>query len=203
MLLVEGTYEDAFHTCQESVTEFGWYNRNCAINPYLVEGKKTCGLEIAEQMRGRLPDVVTVALGDGCTTAGIWKGLTEMKGHGVIDRLPRILAVQAEGAAPLAKTFERGGQDRAGRREDRRRLDQRRRAAKRCEGSSGGAGLRRGDRHGGGRGDPVVDPAAGARDRASSRSRRASPRWPASRPPSPAASSRGVRAFSTSRPATA
>ena len=165
VLLVEGTYEDAFHTCQESVEEFGWYNRNCAINPYLVEGKKTCGLEIAEQMRGRMPDVVTVALGDGCTTAGIWKGLTEMKRHGVIDRLPRILAVQAEGAAPLAKTFERGGEKiETGRSADRRRLDQRRRAAKRRQGSARGAGLRRRDRHRVGRGDPLVDPAPGARD---------------------------------------
>jgi threonine synthase len=108
VFLVEGPYEDAFRVCQAAVGEFGWYNRNCAINPYLVEGKKTCGLEIAEQMRERLPDVVTVALGDGCTTAGIWKGLVEMKTHGLIDRLPRILAVQAEGAAPLAKTFARG-----------------------------------------------------------------------------------------------
>lgn len=108
VLLVDGAYEDAFRTCQESVEAFGWYNRNCAINPYLVEGKKTCGLEIGEEMRGEMPDVVTVALGDGCTTAGIWKGLTEMKRHGIIDRLPRILAVQAEGAAPIAKTFERG-----------------------------------------------------------------------------------------------
>jgi threonine synthase len=108
VFLVEGSYEDAFSTCQRSVEVFGWYNRNCAINPYLVEGKKTCGLEIGEQMRDRMPDVVTVALGDGCTTAGIWKGLTEMKRHGVIDRLPRILAVQAEGAAPLARAFERG-----------------------------------------------------------------------------------------------
>ncbi|MCM3875924.1 MAG: pyridoxal-phosphate dependent enzyme, partial [Thermoanaerobaculia bacterium] len=108
VFLVEGPYEDAFRVCQAAVLEFGWYNRNCAINPYLVEGKKTCGLEIAEQMRERLPDVVTVALGDGCTTAGIWKGLVEMKTHGIIDRLPRILAVQAEGAAPLAKTFARG-----------------------------------------------------------------------------------------------
>ncbi|HQQ76919.1 MAG TPA: threonine synthase [Thermoanaerobaculia bacterium] len=108
VFLVEGPYEDAFRVCQAAVEEFGWYNRNCAINPYLVEGKKTCGLEIAEQMRERLPDVVTVALGDGCTTAGIWKGLLEMKTHGVVDRLPRILAVQAEGAAPLAMTFARG-----------------------------------------------------------------------------------------------
>jgi threonine synthase len=110
VFLVEGPYEDAFRVCQAAVEEFGWYNRNCAINPYLVEGKKTCGLEIGEQLRENLPDVVTVALGDGCTTAGIWKGLVEMKTHGVIDRLPRILAVQAEGAAPLAKTFARGGE---------------------------------------------------------------------------------------------
>lgn len=110
VFLVEGPYEDAFRTCQAAVEAFGWYNRNCAINPYLVEGKKTCGLEIGEQMRLAMPDVVTVALGDGCTTAGIWKGLVEMKAHGVTDRLPRILAVQAEGAAPLARTFARGGE---------------------------------------------------------------------------------------------
>jgi threonine synthase len=108
VFLVEGPYEDAFRVCQAAVEEFGWYNRNCAINPYLVEGKKTCGLEIGEQLRESLPDVVTVALGDGCTTAGIWKGLVEMKTHGVIDRLPRLLAVQAEGASPLARTFARG-----------------------------------------------------------------------------------------------
>jgi threonine synthase len=110
VFLVEGPYEDAFRVCQAAVEEFGWYNRNCAINPYLVEGKKTCGLEIGEQLAKSLPEVVTVALGDGCTTAGIWKGLVEMKTHGVIDRLPRILAVQAEGAAPLARTFARGGE---------------------------------------------------------------------------------------------
>ena len=108
VFLVEGPYEDAFRVCQAAVEEFGWYNRNCAINPYLVEGKKTCGLEIGEQLAKSLPDVVTIALGDGCTTAGIWKGLVEMKTHGVIDRLPRLLAVQAEGAAPLATTFARG-----------------------------------------------------------------------------------------------
>jgi threonine synthase len=108
VFLVEGAYEDAFRVCQAAVDAFGWYNRNCAINPYLVEGKKTCGLEIGEQLRASPPDVVTVALGDGCTTAGIWKGLVEMKTHGVLDRLPRLLAVQAEGAAPLARTFARG-----------------------------------------------------------------------------------------------
>ena len=108
VFLVEGSYADAFATCEAAVREFGWYNRNCAINPYLVEGKKTCGLEIAEQLAADLPDVVTVSLGDGCTTAGIWKGLVEMRRHGIIDRLPRLLAVQAEGADPLARAFDRG-----------------------------------------------------------------------------------------------
>ena len=108
VFLVERTYADAFKASQDSAAAFGWYNRNCAINPYLVEGKKTCGLEIAEEMRASMPDVVTVALGDGCTTAGIWKGLVEMKRHGLVERLPRILAVQAEGASPLAKAFLRG-----------------------------------------------------------------------------------------------
>ena len=61
--------------------EFGWYNRNCAINPVLVEGKKTGGLEIAEQSHdfGGVPDWVAVSVGDGCTIAGIWKGLVEMQ----------------------------------------------------------------------------------------------------------------------------
>ncbi len=76
------------------------------MNPYLVEGKKTCGLEIGESSsRATRPDWVVVALGDGCTTAGIWKGMREMHELGVLPRLPRILAVQADGAAPLAKAW--------------------------------------------------------------------------------------------------
>ncbi|MBI2896607.1 MAG: threonine synthase [Deltaproteobacteria bacterium] len=109
VLLVEGTYADAYDLCQKSVAAFpDLYNRNCAVNPYLVEGKKTCGLEIAEQTAKRIPDVVAVSVGDGCTIAGIWKGLCEMQRLGVIDRLPRLLGVQAEGARPLVEAFERG-----------------------------------------------------------------------------------------------
>lgn len=109
VLLVEGTYADAYDLCQRSVAAFpDLYNRNCVVNPYLVEGKKTCGLEIAEQTAGRVPDVVAVSVGDGCTIAGIWKGLSEMKRIGVIDLLPRLLGVQAEGARPIVDAFERG-----------------------------------------------------------------------------------------------
>jgi threonine synthase len=108
VLLVEGTYDQAYHLCEEACRAFGWYDRNCAVNPYLVEGKKTCGLEIGEQLKDDPPDVVAVALGDGCTTAGIWKGLREMHALGVLPTLPRLLAVQAAGASPLAAAWDAG-----------------------------------------------------------------------------------------------
>src|SRR5262249_50703286 len=107
VLLVDGSYDQAYYLCQDAVAEFGWYNRNCAVNPYPVEGKKTCGLEIGERLAGAPVDVVAVAVGDGCTVAGIWKGMNEMHRLGVLPRLPRLLGVQAAGAAPLCEAFER------------------------------------------------------------------------------------------------
>jgi threonine synthase len=103
-------YEAAYDLCTQACERYGWYNRNCAINAYLVEGKKTAGLEIVEQMRFELPDWVVVSVGDGCTIAGVGKGLTEMLRLGLIKRQPRLLGVQAEGAAPIAKTFFAGGE---------------------------------------------------------------------------------------------
>lgn len=101
VLLVDGTYEDAFRLSELAIAEFGWYTRNAAVNPYLVEGKKTCGLEIGEEFALDPPDVVAVSVGDGCTIAAIWKGLREMHTLGVLRRLPRLLGVQAAAAAPL------------------------------------------------------------------------------------------------------
>lgn len=106
VLLVEGSYDQAYYLCEDACRAYGWYDRNCAVNPYLVEGKKTCGLEIGEQFAKDPPDWVVVALGDGCTTAGIWKGMREMHALGILPRLPRMLSVQAEGAAPLAKAWK-------------------------------------------------------------------------------------------------
>ena len=87
----------------------GWYNRNCAINPYLVEGKKTVSLELAEQFSrltpGSVPDWVVVSVGDGCTIGGVWQGLWEMHHLGIISRLPRILGVQAEGCQPFVTAW--------------------------------------------------------------------------------------------------
>jgi len=105
---VDGTYDETWELCQRACARHGWYNRNAAVNPSLVEGKKTCGLEIGEQMAGEVPDWVAVSVGDGCTIAGTWKGLTEMRALGIIDRLPRMLGVQAEGARPLVDAFRAG-----------------------------------------------------------------------------------------------
>ena len=108
VLLVQGSYEEAYELCMEASEEFGWFNRNCAINPFLVEGKKTCGLEIGEQLGVDPPDWIAVSVGDGCTIAGIWKGLKEMHSFGVLERLPRLLGVQAEGASPVSQAFADG-----------------------------------------------------------------------------------------------
>ncbi len=105
---VRGTYENAYDLSQEGCRRYGWYNRNCAINPYLVEGKKTAGLEVGEALGRSMPDWVSVAVGDGCTIAGIWKGIRETHELGLAERLPRMLGVQAEGAAPIAAAFRKG-----------------------------------------------------------------------------------------------
>jgi threonine synthase len=109
---VQGTYDEAWELCMKASTEFGWYNRNCAINPYLVEGKKTVSLELAEQLGesspGSFPDWVVVSVGDGCTVGSVWKGLREMHLLGVIPRLPRILGVQADGCKPFVTAWESG-----------------------------------------------------------------------------------------------
>lgn len=101
---VRAAYDDVYDLCTRSCQEFGWYNRNCAMNPILVEGKKTAGLEIAEQSAdcGGVMDWVAVSVGDGCTVAGIWKGLRTMHELGVVERVPRLLAVQAAEVAPIA-----------------------------------------------------------------------------------------------------
>ena len=108
VLKVQGTYENAFDLCREGCEKFGWYNRNSGTNPFLVEGKKTAGLEIAEQCAVDLPDWVVVSVGDGCTIGGIGKGLQEMKRLGFINRVPRLLGVQAEGARAMVDAFKSG-----------------------------------------------------------------------------------------------
>lgn len=111
VISVLGSYDEAYELCSAACDRFGWYNRNCAINPVLVEGKKTGGLELAEQWQlagGEVPDWVAVSVGDGCTIAGIWKGLQQMRALSVIDKTPKLLGVQAEGAAPIVAAITEG-----------------------------------------------------------------------------------------------
>jgi len=103
---VRGTYEDAFDVATDAITRWNWFNRNCAINPYLVEGKKTCSLEIFEQLGYRVPDWVVVSVGDGCIISGQYKAFKELRLVGETSRVPRLLAVQAEGASPIVDAFK-------------------------------------------------------------------------------------------------
>lgn len=105
---VQGGYDDAFRLSQCACERWGWYDRNCAINPYLMEGKKTVGFEIAEQLGWQMPEWIALSVGDGCTIAGAWKAFRELKLLGLIERTPRMLGVQAAGAAPVTEAFRSG-----------------------------------------------------------------------------------------------
>jgi threonine synthase len=101
VLLVRGTYDDAFELCLQAAKEFGWYNRNTGYNPYMTEGKKTASLEICEQLGWDAPDRIFVSVGDGCIIGGLHKGLKDLVALGWINKLPRLMGVQAAGSAAL------------------------------------------------------------------------------------------------------
>lgn len=101
VISVQGTYEDTFRLSAEAIDRWGWYNRNAAINPYLMEGKKTVALEIAEQLDFQMPDYAAISVGDGCSIAGVWKGFKDLYEAGFIDRLPKLISVQALGCYPI------------------------------------------------------------------------------------------------------
>ncbi len=106
VISVQGNYADTFRLSAAAIERWGWYNRNAAVNPYLVEGKKTVALEIAEQLDWEVPDWVVVSVGDGCTIAGVWKGFKDLYRVNWIDKLPRIIGVQSTGCCPLVDAFQ-------------------------------------------------------------------------------------------------
>jgi threonine synthase len=108
VLLVNGTYDDAFELCLQAAAEYGWYNRNTAYNPYMSEGKKTASFEICELLVWQAPDVIFVSVGDGCIIGGLHKGLKDLLALGWIDRMPRIVGVQAEGSSYLYQAWAEG-----------------------------------------------------------------------------------------------
>ena len=108
VLPVEGTYDQAFELCLEACRAFGWYNRNTALNPFTIEGKKTVALEIAAQLAPEEPDAVLVPTGDGVILAGVAKGFADLKCSGLLRRTPRLIAVQPEGSAAIVKALRSG-----------------------------------------------------------------------------------------------
>jgi len=109
VLAVNGSYDEAFDLSIEATKEFGWYNRNTAFNPYMVEGKKTVALEIIEQMNFEVPDYIFVSVGDGCIISGVAKGYKDMLALGFIKKMPKIIAVQAEGCKPIVDAVNSNG----------------------------------------------------------------------------------------------
>jgi threonine synthase len=107
VLLVDGTYDQAFELSTRVAERQGWYVRNTGFNPYMSEGKKTVAYEVAEQLGWRCPDVVVVPVGDGCIIGGVHKGFRDLVALGWLDRVPRLLGVQAAGSDYLAQAWER------------------------------------------------------------------------------------------------
>lgn len=119
VILVDGTYDDAFDLTVKAADEFGWYCRNTGYNPFTVEGKKTAAFEIWEwwmeahrdwhkkdsPLDNHPPLTIFVSVGDGNIISGIHKGFKDLLGLGWIPNLPRIIGVQAEGSAAIANAF--------------------------------------------------------------------------------------------------
>ena len=108
VVLVDGSYADAFDLCMGAADRFGWYNRNTGYNPYVAEGKKTVSLEICEQLNWDAPDAIFVSVGDGSIIGGVHKGLKEAFAMGWIGSMPRLYGVQAAGSDFIAEAFDSG-----------------------------------------------------------------------------------------------
>jgi len=109
VFLVDGLINHCGAIVKEAVQRFGWFDLSTMKEPYRLEGKKTIGLEIAEQLGWRVPDVILCPTGGGVGLIGIRKGLAELQDLGWIGpKLPRLVAVQAAGCAPVVRAFERG-----------------------------------------------------------------------------------------------
>lgn len=112
VILVDGTYDEAFDLTIQAAGEFGWYCRNTGYNPFTAEGKKTAAFEIWEQVMlkherllGKKPLSIFVSVGDGNIISGIHKGFKDLQALGWLETMPRLYGVQAEGSAAIANAF--------------------------------------------------------------------------------------------------
>ncbi|MCX6230380.1 MAG: threonine synthase [Bacteroidetes bacterium] len=95
---VDGNYDAAFDLSIKASKHFGWYNRNTAYNPLTIEGKKTVSFELFAQLQQGIPDRIFVPVGDGVIISGVYKGFEDLLQLGIIDKMPVIVAIQAEGS---------------------------------------------------------------------------------------------------------
>jgi threonine synthase len=106
---VDGLISDCGAVVKQGVQENGWWDLSTLKEPYRVEGKKTMGYELFEQLGGRLPDAIVYPTGGGTGLIGMWKAFEEMEALGWIgSERPRMYAVQAAGCAPMVRAFEEG-----------------------------------------------------------------------------------------------
>lgn len=107
--LVDGLISDAGKIVGRAVKKYGWFDVSTLKEPYRIEGKKTMGLEIAEQFNWEVPDVILYPTGGGVGIIGIYKALKELQAIGWIgEKMPRLVAVQASGCAPIVKAWQEG-----------------------------------------------------------------------------------------------
>lgn len=105
---IKGTYDDAFALSLEYTDQRGGLNRNTAYHPLTIEGKKTAGLEIWAQLGFQVPDAILVSVGDGVIISGMHKAFVDLQRAGLIDRLPRLIGVQAETSDAIHRYVETG-----------------------------------------------------------------------------------------------
>src|ERR1700674_193952 len=109
VFLVDGLIDDCGKLVAEGEREVGWFNCSTLREPYRIEGKKTMGIELAEQLGWQLPDVIFYPTGGGTGIIGMWKAFAELEAMGWIDKKrPRMVVVQATGCAPMVKAWEDG-----------------------------------------------------------------------------------------------
>jgi threonine synthase len=107
LYLVDGLISDAGKIVGRAIAERGWYDASTLKEPYRIEGKKTMGLEIAEQFGWKVPDVIIYPTGGGVGIIGIYKGLKELQEIGWVgEKMPRLVSVQSTGCAPVVKAWE-------------------------------------------------------------------------------------------------
>ncbi len=109
VILVDGLIDDCGKVIRAGAAEFGWFDVSTLREPYRAEGKKTMGIEIAERLGWRLPDVLIYPTGGGTGIVGMWKAFAELESMGLIGpQRPKMIAVQAQGCAPIVRAFTSG-----------------------------------------------------------------------------------------------